>query len=91
MIVEINVEDEKLYAEYVARVPAVVEKHGGRYLVRGGNVTSLSGNWNPERVVVIEFETAAQVQQCFSSSEYLALSPLREQSASSRAIVVDGV
>jgi uncharacterized protein (DUF1330 family) len=91
MIIEISVEDQDLYAEYIERVPGVVEKYGGRYLVRGGEVTPLSGNWNPERVVVIEFETTEQVWQCFGSSEYLDLAPLREQSTSSRAIVVDGV
>lgn len=91
MIVEIKVEDEWLYAEYVEKVRAIVEKHGGRYLVRGGVVTPLSGGWNPERVIVIEFESAEQVRRCFSSPAYVELAPLREQSTVSRAIVVDGV
>jgi uncharacterized protein (DUF1330 family) len=91
MIVEIEVKDERVYAEYVDSVRGVVEKHGGRYLVRGGAVTPLSGNWSPERLIVIQFEAIEQVRRCFSSPEYLELAPLREQSAASKAIVVDGV
>ena len=91
MIIEIQVEDEWLYAEYVEKVRAIVEEHGGRYLVRGGVVTPLSGDWNPERMIVIEFESTEQVRRCFNSPEYLELAPLRKQSAVSRAIVVDGV
>jgi uncharacterized protein (DUF1330 family) len=75
----------------VDNVRAVVERYGGRYLVRGGNVTPLSDDWHPERVIIIEFETAEQVQRCFDSPEYLELAPLRKRSAVSRAIVVDGV
>jgi len=91
MIIEIEVKDAGTYAEYVENVRAIVEKHGGRYLVRGGMVTPLSGDWNPERMIVIEFETVEHVRRCFGSPEYLKLAPVRERSAASRAIVVDGV
>jgi uncharacterized protein (DUF1330 family) len=91
MIVEIEIRDAHLYGRYVEGVRAVVEAHGGRYLVRGGTVTPVSGNWSPERVIVIEFESAEQVRRCFSSAEYLELAPLREQSTASRAILVDGL
>jgi uncharacterized protein (DUF1330 family) len=91
MIIEIEVKDERVYAEYVKKVRAVVEGHGGRYLVRGGKVSPLSGDWDPERVIIIEFEAMEQVQRCFGSPEYLELAPLRERSAVSKAVVVDGV
>ena len=54
-------------------------------------MTPLSGNWSPERLVIIEFEAIEQVHRCFGSPEYLELALLREQSAVSKAIVVDGV
>jgi uncharacterized protein (DUF1330 family) len=90
MIIEIEVKDAERYAGYVAQVRRIVEQYGGRYLVRGGRITPLSGNWNPERIVVIEFENAEQIKRCFTSPEYLDLAPLREQSTASRAIVVEG-
>ncbi len=90
MIIDVAVKNRELYGQYVEQVRAIVEQHGGRYLVRGGSVTPLSGNWNPERIVLIEFETMQQLQGCFQSPEYLALAPLREQSTSGRSIVVEG-
>lgn len=90
MIIEIEIKDEELYAEYVEKVREVVVKHGGRYLVRGGQVTPLSGNWNPERIIIIEFETLDHLKRCFGSEEYRELAPLREKSTLGKSIVVEG-
>ena len=89
MIAEMTIKDDKLYSDYVARVPEVIAKYGGRYLVRGGPVTPLSGNWHPERIIVIEFETLEDVRRCFASKEYRELAPIRERSAAGKAIVVE--
>ena len=90
LIIEIKVKDNDLYSKYVEKVPGVIEGYGGRYLVRGGKITPFSDNWNPERIIVIEFETMEQLQNCFQSEEYLKLSSLRKQSTISKAIIVDG-
>ncbi len=90
MIVELEVLDPETYARYVERVPALVQKHGGRYVVRGDAVTPLGGGWDPERIVVIEFESADQMERCFASEEYRQLAPLRESSTVSRSILVEG-
>ncbi len=90
MIIEIRIKEENLYSQYIEKVPEIVKKYGGKYLVRGGKVTSISGNWNPERIVVVEFDTIGQLQKCFKSPEYLELAPLREQSTDSKAIIVVG-
>ena len=90
MLIDVEVTDSDRYSEYVKRVPRIIARHGGRYLVRGGPVTSLSGNWNPTRIIIIEFETAEQMQECFSSPEYLELAPLREEATLSRAVLVEG-
>lgn len=90
LVIEIKVLNSDLYSQYVQNVPEVVSKYGGRYLARGGEVTPITGNWNPERVILIEFDSIDQVQRCFQSSEYLELAPLREKSTRSRAIIVQG-
>jgi uncharacterized protein (DUF1330 family) len=90
MIIDVTIRDDDLYSQYVKNVAEVVEKHGGWYLVRGGKVTPLSGNWIPERMIVLGFETIEQLRRCFSSTEYLELAPLRERATDSRAIVVEG-
>jgi len=90
MIVEIAVKDPEPYAKYVGQVAEIVERHGGRYLVRGGAVTPISGDWNPERLIIIEFATMDDWRKCFTSPEYLAIAPFRERSTVTRAIVVEG-
>jgi len=90
LILDIAVIDQDVYDEYVARVPAVLEQYGGRYLVRTGQVATLAGDWQPERIVVVEFDSSEQVQEFYASPEYQALAPLREQSTASRAILVEG-
>jgi uncharacterized protein (DUF1330 family) len=91
MVIEIQVHNSALYTEYVEKVPAILDQYGGRYLVRGGAITPLSGTWHPERIVIIEFETIDQLRACFRSDAYRAIAPLREQSTTSKTIVVEGV
>ena len=91
MIVEIEIANDELYSSYVEEVPEIIHRYGGRYLVRGGKVTPLSGDWDPERIIVIEFKTIKQLRKCFGSPEYLELAPLREQSTRSRSIIVEGI
>lgn len=90
MIIEIEITDKNTYAEYVQKVPATVEEYGGRYIVRGGAVTPLTGDWRPERIIVLEFPSADEMQRWNSSPEYLELAPLRMRSTNTRAIAVEG-
>jgi uncharacterized protein (DUF1330 family) len=91
MIVEIAIKDRELYSKYIERVANVVERHGGRYLVRGGTVTPMSGNWAPERIILIEFDTMDDWRKCFTLPEYREIAPFRETSTDTKAIVVEGV
>jgi len=90
LIIDVAVMDPEVYAEYVEQVPAVVARYGGRYLARGGDVVPLTADWHPQRIILIEFDSIDQVQDCFASPEYRALAPLREQSTTSRAIIIEG-
>ena len=90
VIIEIKVRDRDAYCEYVEKVRPVVERCGGRYLCRGGAVTPVSGSWNPERIVLIEFPSVGDVLKCFNSEEYRGIAHLRERSTEGRAIIVEG-
>ncbi len=90
MIIEVQVKNMETYSKYIANVPEIISKYGGRYLTRGGKITQVTGSWNPEKIVLIEFETIEQLQKCFQSPGYLEISSLREQSTVSKAIIVEG-
>jgi uncharacterized protein (DUF1330 family) len=93
VVIDISIRDQTAavgYAEYVEKVRPMVERHGGRYLVRGGRITPLAGDWNPERVIVIEFPSADHVKRWWESPEYKAIASLRENATWARAIIVEG-
>jgi len=90
MIIESKAKNPEKYQQYIAQVPEIVAKYGGRYLARGGQVTPLLGGWRPERVIILEFPSEANIRQWLSSPEYQAITPLREAGAEIRAVVVQG-
>ena len=90
-IVDLDIHNPELYARYVNSVADIVRLYCGRYLVRGGKVIQMNGDWHPQRLVVIEFENIEKLSQCYASPEYREIAPLREQSSRSNSIVVEGV
>ena len=59
VILDINVVDAARYEDYKRLASASIAKHGGKYLVRGGKQEPLEGSFTFDRVVVLEFESAA--------------------------------
>ncbi|MGN1084182.1 MAG: DUF1330 domain-containing protein [Lachnospiraceae bacterium] len=82
--------EKREYEDYIKSVKPIVEKYGGRYLVRSDKITALQKEWQPERVIVIEWDTKERLEACFSSKEYREIAAKRENSVDSRAIIVEG-
>lgn len=91
VIVDIGIIDPEAYAEYIKLVPPTIAKYGGRYIVRGGKAEKLEGDWNPRRVVVVEFESADRAKEWSDSKEYEGPKRLRQQCATANIIVVEGL
>ena len=90
LVADIEVIDSELYRRYTEQAQPVIYRYGGRYLVRGGRATPLSGDWRPERLLIIEFESLEKLRACFDSEAYRRIAPLRERSTRSRSLVVEG-
>ena len=87
---EIEVTDAATYEEYRKQVLAVVTKYGGRFIVRGGKVEPLEGDWSPKRLVVLEFPSFEQAQKWYRSPEYAPLIALRKRASRGKLILVEG-
>jgi uncharacterized protein (DUF1330 family) len=74
----------------IRKMPAIVAEFGGEYLVRGGKAATLSGDWDPARVVIVDFESMEKFESLWTSPEYRAVAPLREWSAQTHAVVIEG-
>ena len=90
-IVDNEVTDHTGFEEYRNQVRDTVEKYGGKFLVRGGKVRALEGDWKPKRIVVTEFPTTEQALRWYDSEDYRALKPLRLRTARGSVVLVEGV
>ncbi|MCH7739123.1 MAG: DUF1330 domain-containing protein [Chloroflexi bacterium] len=91
VVVDIEVKDQEAYEEYRRLVPPLIEKYGGRYLVRGGEITSMEGDWDLHRVVILEFSSADRAMELFTSDEYAPVAEIRHRAADSKTFMVEGV
>jgi len=90
-IVDNEVTDPAAFEEYRKQVPSTVERYGGRFLVRGGQIQTLEGDWQPKRIVVTEFPSIEQARRWYDSEDYRALKVLRARSARGSVVLVEGV
>jgi uncharacterized protein (DUF1330 family) len=90
IIGEIDVTDPSAYEEYRKHVLATVQKHGGRFLARGGRAEALEGAAPPKRVVVLEFPSYEKALEWYRSAEYAPLIKLRQRAAKGRLILAEG-
>ena len=90
LIVDLSVNDNATYQEYVRQAPAFVARHGGKYLVRGGEVDVIEGDWTPTRVVVLEFPDKAHLDGLVQDEEYQKVANIRRAATTTQMIAVEG-
>lgn len=91
LVADLVITDAAGFEDYRAAVPATIAAYGGRYLVRGGATTVLEGDVSPNRVVILEFPSMAQLRAWYASPEYQPLRTLRERTARITMLAVEGV
>ena len=91
VIADVEITDPVQYAAYIRIVPPTIAHYGGRFLVRGGRTETLEGDWNPRRLVILEFPTCEHARQWWASEEYSAPKALRQSASVGNLILVDGV
>jgi len=90
VIAEVTVTDPQRFEDYRQMVPATVAQFGGKFVVRGGAMEKLEGNWEPKRLVIIEFESAERAKQWWASEEYREAKALRQRTAQTNLLVIQG-
>ena len=91
VVVDVERTDLERAARYSELSGPSVERHGGRFLARGGALSVLEGDWRPERIVVIEFASAQAAHEWYDSDDYRAACEVREGAGTWRMVIVDGV
>ena len=90
LIANVDVHDPDAYQDYRSRTGAIVERHGGRFIVRGGDVHHLEGEPWTKRLVIIQFPDLASAQGFYDSPEYQEIIPLRTRVSDGALLIVEG-
>ena len=91
VIADITVNDPERYEEYKKLAPPAIAAYGGKYLARGGKSEKLEGKWEPDRIIILEFESLETAKKFINSPEYSEARALRHKTASSNMIVVEAL
>ena len=91
LFADIDVHDAATFDRYKADVPALIAKHGGEYLIRGGALEIVEGNWRPKRCVLLKFPDKAAARAFLDDPEYATVAALRFRSATSNVVMIEGV
>jgi uncharacterized protein (DUF1330 family) len=91
VIVETDVHDADQYEHYKAAASDAIVAGGGRYVVRGGELAVLEGEWRPTRLVVLEFDDLDAAKRWYDSPEYREAKQLREGAATLHMVAVEGL
>lgn len=76
-----RIDDPVEYKKYTDLVPAIIARHGGKVLARGGKYQIMEGPHDFHRFVVIEFPDLETAKACFESPEYVAAASFRRAGA----------
>ena len=90
IIARVQVQDWDAYHQYTKLTPAAIQRFGGRFIVRAGQMETLEGAQETARIVVIEFPAYAQAKAFYHSPEYAQARKLREGAATAQFIAIDG-
>lgn len=91
IIVETDIHDPEQYERYKAAAPGAVDAGGGRFVARGGELAVLEGDWQPKRLVMLEFEDLDAAKRFYASPAYQEVKQLREGAARLNMVAVQGL
>lgn len=91
LIAQISIHDMETFKKYQKEVPATIEKYGGKYMVRGGEVTPMEGDWKPDRMVMLEFPNMTTLKKWYDSKDYQSIIGFRTAAADGKMVFVEGI
>lgn len=90
LVATLAIHDPETYRKYTALTPALVARHGGKFLTRGNPVLTLEGTPFTDRMVILEFPSQAHAEALFKDPEYDAAAVFRRTASVGRLLVQEG-
>jgi uncharacterized protein (DUF1330 family) len=90
VIASLTIKDPVRFEEYRRTLLPSMRKYGARLVARGGPVV-LEGEWPREKVIIAEFPSMEQAREWWGSPEYAEPKALRQATADTELVIVQGV
>ena len=91
LLANVMVHDQVEFAEYISKVPDMIVKYGGRYIVRAGHFELLEGELGIQRVVMVEFPSREAAAAFYYGVDYAPLLALRKRTTISQVGFLDSL
>lgn len=91
VIFDVEIRDPARYQEFMAAVKPALEEAGARYLARGGVHKVHEGDWEPRRVVLLQFPSVEAWEAFYHGPTYQGLKGIRDECSSARLVSVNGL
>ena len=92
LLVDVDIHNIDEYNKYLDKVKPMVEKFGGKYLIKGGEIDAKETDlWKPTRIVLVQFPNKISALNWYNSEEYRPLKNLRLNNATSNILFIEGV
>ena len=91
VIIDIDVSDPAAYEDYKKAGAPTILAYGGKPVARGGPTEGLEGNWQPKRMVMLEFRNMKEAKRWWDSPEYAQAKKLRHKAANANVILLEGL
>jgi uncharacterized protein (DUF1330 family) len=91
LVVDIDVTNPAQFEGYKKLAPPAIAKYGGRYLIRGGAYEAIEGDWKPQRLTVVEFDSMEKAKAFYYSPEYQLAIKARNGAANMKMLLVQGI
>jgi uncharacterized protein (DUF1330 family) len=91
VIFDVDIKDPERYQDFMSAVKPALEEAGGKYLSRGGMHKVYEGDWEPRRIVLLEFPTFKAWEAFYKGPTYQGLKAIREACSSARLVGIEGL
>ena len=91
VIFDVEIRDMSRYQEFMKGVKPALDAAGARYLSRGGAHKVYEGDWEPRRIVLLEFPSVTAWEEFYTGPVYQGLKAVRDECSSARLVSVDGL
>jgi uncharacterized protein (DUF1330 family) len=90
LVLDFSVTNVRGFMPYIDAIPAFIDKHGGRYIVRGAEPMVMEGDWAPERMVILEFPSTENARAFLNDPDAQPLFRVRHTTTDSKLVLVEG-